>query len=47
MKLISQLGFEGVGRLYNVSGSAIKKWCIAYGLPSLKQEVINYVKKLK
>lgn len=47
MKLISQLGFEGVGRLYNVSGNAIKKWCIAYGLPSLKQEVIDYVKKLE
>ena len=44
MKLISQLGFEGVGRIYNVTGNAVKKWCKAYGLPYLKKEVEEYVK---
>lgn len=47
VKLISQLGFEGVGRLYNVSGNAIKKWCVAYGLPSLKKDIIEYAKRLE
>lgn len=44
MKLIVQLGFEGVGRLYNVTGNAVKKWCKAYNLPYLKKEVEKYVK---
>lgn len=47
VKLISQLGFEGVGRLYGVSGNAVKKWCITYGLPSLKKDIVEYAKKLE
>ena len=26
--------FEAVGREFNVSGNAVKKWCIRYGIPS-------------
>lgn len=44
---ILQYGFEGVGRTYNVSGNAIKKWCKAYGIPHLKQELKDWYKKNK
>lgn len=56
-QLIEYKNFEAVGRLYNVSGNAIKKWCKKYGLPSnskdyvspkIKKEVrgITYPKKI-
>lgn len=32
--LISANGFEGVGRMYNVSGNSIRKWCRNYGMPT-------------
>lgn len=38
-KEILTLGFEGVGRKYNVSGNAIKKWCETYNMGRLKSEV--------
>ena len=47
MRLIAKLGFEEVGRLYGVTGNAIKKWCKSYGLPYLKPDVVDYVKNLK
>lgn len=40
---VVSLGFEAVGRKYGVSGNAIKKWCVAYGLPKLKKELIQWV----
>lgn len=40
---IVELGFEAVGRKYGVTGNAIKKWCVAYGLPKLKKELIQWV----
>lgn len=38
-KEIIDLGFEAVGRKYNVSGNSIKKWCKTYGMGKLKHEV--------
>lgn len=32
--LISSNGFEGVGRMYNVNGNAVRKWCKNYGMPT-------------
>lgn len=32
-------GFSATGRKYNVSDTAIKKWCISYGIGRLKSEV--------
>lgn len=42
-KEIAEYGFEAVGRKYGVSGNAIKKWCSAYGLPRLKQDIKKYI----
>lgn len=44
-RLVKQYGFEGVGRKYGVSGKSISKWCITYGLPSTKSELINWYNK--
>ena len=41
---VIELGFEGVGYKYGVTGNAIKKWCVSYGLPKLKKDLINWVK---
>ena len=38
-KLIRENGFEAVGRMFNVSGKAISKWCVEYEIPSTKKEV--------
>ncbi len=46
-KLIADNGFEGVGRMFNVSGNAIKKWCDRYGLPRLKKDIVLYVKNME
>ena len=40
---IAEMGFEAVGRKYGVSGNAIKKWCLRYGLPKLKKDIISWV----
>lgn len=41
LKEIVENGFEATGRHYGVSGSAIKKWCISYGLPKLKKDLVK------
>lgn len=41
---IINLGFEGTGRKYGVSGNAIKKWCVAYNLPKFKNEIKEWAK---
>ena len=43
-KEIVELGFEGTGKKYGVSGNAIKKWCVSYGIPKLKNEVKEWLK---
>ena len=40
--MIRSMSFEAIGRQYNVSGNAIKKWCIAENLPSKKSEIKKY-----
>lgn len=44
-KEISEFGFEGTGRKYNVSGTTIKKWCKGYNIPHLKNEIIQWYKE--
>lgn len=33
--------FSYVGKIYGVSDNSIKKWCIAYNLPSHKKDIIS------
>ena len=41
-KLIKENGFDKTGRLYNVSGTTIKKWCKQYQIPYKKEEIIKW-----
>ncbi len=43
-KMIAELGFVNTGKKFGVSGNAIKKWCIQYGMPYLKKDVVNWYK---
>ena len=47
IKEIATSSFVAVGAKYSVSDVAVKKWCKAYGLPYLKQDVINYYNEHK
>lgn len=38
-KMVVERGFTEVGRQFNVSNNAIKKWCKAYNIPYLKPEL--------
>ena len=40
--LIRHTSFVEIGRRFNVSDNAIKKRCIAYGLPSKKKDIKQY-----
>ena len=40
--LIRTVSFVEIGRRYNVSDNAIRKWCIGYGLPTRKKDINNY-----
>lgn len=35
--------FTGVGRKYGVSDNAIRKWCVAYGIPKTKKDLIIWL----
>lgn len=41
-KLLRSTSFVEIGRQYNVSDNAIRKWCIGYNLPSRKKDIKNY-----
>lgn len=41
LKMIATSSFVQVGKQYGVSDNAIKKWCISYGLPSHKKEIVQ------
>lgn len=41
-KTIKENGFCGTGRIYGVSDNTIKKWCKAYGIPHLKDDVVSW-----
>ena len=45
LKMVATSSFSAVGRQYNVTDNAVKKWCISYGLPSKKQEIVNLYNK--
>lgn len=36
-ELLSQYSYEGIGRMYNVTGKAVRKWADSYGLVESKQ----------
>ena len=38
-KLIRSAPFLQIGKKYNVSDNAVRKWCLNYGLPSKKKEI--------
>jgi len=38
-QLIRTIPFTEIGKKYNVSDNAIKKWCISYNLPSKKMDI--------
>ena len=40
--LIRTIPFVQIAKQYNVTDNAIRKWCIAYKLPSKKKEIITY-----
>ena len=40
--LIRTLPFTQIGKQFNVSDNAIRKWCYAEGLPAKKSEINNY-----
>lgn len=41
-RTISEYGFKGAGRIFKVSGNAIKKWCVDYNIPKYKKEIISW-----
>ena len=42
---IRTFSFCRIGREYNVSDNAIRKWCISYGLPSKVKDIKKYTDK--
>ena len=42
MSLISKYSFCEIGRMFNVSDNAVRKWCKKYGLPFLKKDVKQF-----
>lgn len=43
LQLLSENSMEAVGRIFKVSGKAIRKWCDQYGIPHLKKDVKKYI----
>ena len=41
-EMIRNQSFVDIGKKYNVSDNAIRKWCIAENLPSTKKEINSY-----
>lgn len=41
-QLIRTQSFESIGKQYNVTGNAIRKWCDKYNLPRTKKEINSY-----
>lgn len=44
-EMIRNIPFETIGKRYNISGNAIKKWCDKYNLPRTKKEIKQYSNK--
>lgn len=43
LQLLLTNSMEAIGRLFDVSGKAIRKWCDQYGIPHLKKDVEQYI----
>lgn len=43
LKELQESNFTQVGKKYGVSDNAIRKWCIAYGLPKTIKEIKNFI----
>lgn len=43
-RLIIELSMTKIGKLYNVSDNAVRKWCVKYGLPYKRKDIIKYYK---
>ena len=41
-KLIRSNSFVQIGKMYNVTDNAVRKWCKNYNLPFTKKEIIQY-----
>lgn len=41
-KLIRDNSFVSIGKMFNVSDNAIRKWCISYNLPKSKKIINSY-----
>lgn len=41
-RMIKDNGFKNTGKKFGVSDNTIKKWCKAYGIPHLKNELNNW-----
>ena len=39
---INSYSFLAIGKNYNVSDNAIRKWCVAYNLPKTKKDIKKY-----
>ena len=46
LEQIALNGFVKTGQKYGVSDKSIVKWCVAYNLPSKKQEIIDYYNQI-
>lgn len=44
-EMIRTLPFTSIGKQFNVSDNAIRKWCEAYNLPKKKSEINKYTEK--
>lgn len=40
--LIKTQSFTSIGKQFNVSDNAVRKWCDKYNLPRTKAEIKNY-----
>ena len=40
--MIRKMSFLSIGRKYDVSDNAIRKWCDQYSLPRTKKEINSY-----
>lgn len=42
--LVKTYSFVHIGKLYNVSDNAVRKWCVSYGIPHKKIKTVNITK---
>ena len=41
-RMVCEYGFEKTGAIYGVSGNSIKKWCMAYNIPHIKKNLLEW-----